>query len=218
MVLAKINLTVPEDIKVGSLSGGQKTKLGIAKLLLTEPTTLLLDEPTNNLDLESIEWLEEFVRQFQGSILVISHDRSFLDATVEKILELDPYTHTINTYNGGYSNFALEKKKRYENKMDEYTDFLEKKASMEIWINKKQQELSAHSNPKGGRQLEAMKKRYEREITDNAVEKPREYAQLNIQKLGDETHRKKVIFLLRIFNITIFFLVSDLLLLYYWRR
>src|SRR5207248_1953149 len=111
---------------------------------------------------------------FQGSVLVISHDRSFLDATVEKIFELDPYSHAINVYHGGYSDFVIEKRKRYDNKMEEYADFPEKKKGMEAWIKKKQQELSVHSSTKGGRQLEAMKKRYEREIIDKSVERPRE--------------------------------------------
>ncbi|MEK7571247.1 MAG: ABC-F family ATP-binding cassette domain-containing protein [Patescibacteria group bacterium] len=194
MVLAEVNLPLETTTKIETLSGGQKTKVGLAKLLLTEPTTLLLDEPTNNLDLTSIEWLEQFIQNFDGNVFVISHDRSFLDATVTKIFELDPITHAVIHYTGNYSQFVLQKKKIYEKDLQEYADFVEKKKAMETWIKKKQQELSVHSSPKGGRQLEAMKKRYEREIEKNSLDKPQEYTRINIQQLGEETYAKKVIF------------------------
>lgn len=194
MVLAEIDLTVATDTFLATLSGGQKTKVGIAKLLLSEPTTLLLDEPTNNLDIESIEWLEQFVTQFTGSVLLISHDRSFLDTTIEKIFELDPSTHSINIYTGNYSQFVEEKQKQFDKQIQYYADFLERKKEIEEWINKKQQELSIHGSPKGGKQLEAMKKRYQREILNNSVEKPQEYKQIVINQLGEDVARKKVIF------------------------
>jgi len=79
------------DQTVESLSGGQKTRLGLALLLLQEPGILLLDEPTNHLDIEALTWLEDFVAGFRGSVLVVSHDREFLDRTVNRILYLDPH-------------------------------------------------------------------------------------------------------------------------------
>ena len=88
MALADVELTVSTDTKVDALSGGQKTKLGLAQLLIAEPTTLLLDEPTNNLDLDALNWLERFIKLFKGSVVIISHDRAFLDNTVHKILNL----------------------------------------------------------------------------------------------------------------------------------
>lgn len=94
------------DQTVVSLSGGQKTRLGLAMLLLQEPDLLLLDEPTNHLDLDALGWLEEFVVGFRGSVLVVSHDREFLDRTVQRILYLDPKTHRLLSYPGNYSDFA----------------------------------------------------------------------------------------------------------------
>ena len=88
------------------LSGGQKTRLGLATLLLREPDLLLLDEPTNHLDVEALEWLEEFVRAYPRAVLVVSHDRTFLDRTVARVLYLDPERRSVRGYTGGYSDFA----------------------------------------------------------------------------------------------------------------
>jgi ATP-binding cassette subfamily F protein 3 len=192
--LAEVNLDHNKETLISSLSGGQKTKLGIARLLLHDPTTLLLDEPTNNLDLESIKWLEQFIRQFQGIVIVVSHDRTFLDRVVNAIFELDPYSHALNIYQGGYTDFSYQKTKRFEKQMDAYSDYEEKKKTMEDWIAKKKEQLSVHSNPKVGRQLQAMKTRYEREILKNPVEKPLEYKKMKISNMGEDSYKKKVVF------------------------
>lgn len=91
---------------VATLSGGQKTRLGLATLLLSEPDLLLLDEPTNHLDVAALEWLESFVQNYPRAALIVSHDRAFLDRTVTRVLYLDPETHTITSYAGNYSDFA----------------------------------------------------------------------------------------------------------------
>lgn len=94
------------DHLVSALSGGQQTRLGLAGLLLSEPGLLLLDEPTNHLDVDALEWLEGFVRSYPRSVLVVSHDRRFLDATVTRILYLDAEKRTLKSYVGNYSDFA----------------------------------------------------------------------------------------------------------------
>ncbi len=99
---------------VATLSGGQKTRLGLGTLLLREPDLLLLDEPTNHLDIEALEWLEGFAQAYPGAVLIVSHDREFLDHTVSRILYLDPDTRTIKSYVGNYSDFAGAREREHE--------------------------------------------------------------------------------------------------------
>ncbi len=93
--------------QVCTLSGGQKTRVFLGKLLLTKPDLLLLDEPTNHLDIESIQWLEDFLKGYSGSVLIISHDRYFLDRTVTKIIDIENGKSSV--YNGNYTFFAKQK-------------------------------------------------------------------------------------------------------------
>ncbi len=110
-VLAGLGLAhVARTAPVTALSGGQKTRLGLALLLLSEPDLLLLDEPTNHLDLEALDWLEGFVRTYPGTVLLVSHDRAFLDRTVTRILWLDPERRRIASYPGTYRDFAAARR------------------------------------------------------------------------------------------------------------
>lgn len=102
------------------LSGGQKTKVLIAKMLLSNPNLLFLDEPTNYLDIESLKWLEKYLEGFKGALVIISHDRYFLDEVVNTVWELTP--NIIEVYNGNYSNYAIEKNKRFDEKMKDYVN------------------------------------------------------------------------------------------------
>ena len=113
---------LPPDRPVRHLSGGQKTRLMLARVLLEEPHLLLLDEPTNHLDIEMLEWLEEWIRKFNGAALIVSHDRAFLDHTVTSILELDPITHGITSYPGNYADYLEQKLSEREKQAQAYQD------------------------------------------------------------------------------------------------
>jgi ATP-binding cassette subfamily F protein 3 len=113
---------LPLDTPIAHLSGGQKTRLMLARVLLEEPHLLLLDEPTNHLDIEMLEWLEGWLNRFQGAALVVSHDRAFLDNTVTSILELDPKTQSMKTYPGDYTEYLETKQREFEKQYDEYQD------------------------------------------------------------------------------------------------
>jgi ATPase subunit of ABC transporter with duplicated ATPase domains len=107
-------LQIDENMKgmlFEQLSGGEKTRVILGKILLEEPDILLLDEPTNHLDLVTIEWLEEFLKEYKGSALIISHDRFFLDTVVSKVYELE-YDH-VEQYLGNYSYYVVEKERRF---------------------------------------------------------------------------------------------------------
>jgi ATPase subunit of ABC transporter with duplicated ATPase domains len=93
------------------LSGGEKTRVMLARILLEEPDVLLLDEPTNHLDLETIQWLEGFLKEYKGTVLAISHDRYFLDSIANKIIELE--FSRANIYQGNYSYYTIEKERRF---------------------------------------------------------------------------------------------------------
>lgn len=104
----------PEDFDRGvqSLSGGQKTRLALAKLLLQKYDLLILDEPTNHLDMQTLNWLEKFLANYKGALLIVSHDRYFLDKVVNQVFELRD--HTLHSYTGNYSAYVIEKNKRLE--------------------------------------------------------------------------------------------------------
>lgn len=106
------------DKKISSLSGGQKTRVFLSRLLLLKPDIILLDEPTNHLDMTSIAWLETFLTNYPGAIIIVSHDRYFLDKIVTHVIEIE--NHTIRSYTGNYSAFAEKKEKIRDAELKHY--------------------------------------------------------------------------------------------------
>jgi ATPase subunit of ABC transporter with duplicated ATPase domains len=121
---------VPPDAWISTLSGGQKTRLALAGVLLAHPQLMILDEPTNHLDLPMLEWLEGWLNGFRGGALVVSHDRAFLDRTVTSILELDPHTHAVREYEGDYSAYREAKDAERARREQAYSDQQEEIAEL----------------------------------------------------------------------------------------
>ncbi len=113
---------LPADTPISHLSGGQKTRLMLAKVLMEQPNLLLLDEPTNHLDIEMLEWLEDWLDQFEGAVLIVSHDRVFLDNTINSILELDGTNHEVRSFDGNYTDYLQQKEHEYETHYQEFRD------------------------------------------------------------------------------------------------
>ena len=121
------------DKPISILSGGEKTRVLLGKLLLKKPTLLLLDEPTNHLDSEAIEWLEVFLKQYKGTVILISHDRYFLDQVVNRVFEI--HNKKLKTYNGNYSDFieasAVEKELELKKFEDQQKDIKKQEESID---------------------------------------------------------------------------------------
>ena len=105
-----LNIAHLLETEWGDLSGGERTKVGLAQMLIKPTDLLLLDEPTNHLDFKSIEWLANYIESYEGAAVIVSHDRYFLDETVNQIMEIDQ--KVLHTYNGNYSYFVEEREKR----------------------------------------------------------------------------------------------------------
>ncbi|WP_032122155.1 ribosomal protection-like ABC-F family protein [Clostridium amazonitimonense] len=122
------------NIKVSKLSGGQKTKLSLAKILLNEPDLLMLDEPTNHLDLEALNWLESYLKNYKGAVLIVSHDRYFLDSTVSVIYEIE--RGKSKRYTGNYSKYISLKSEEKELHVKNYERQQEEIERLQTFVDK----------------------------------------------------------------------------------
>ncbi|HLY29353.1 MAG TPA: ABC-F family ATP-binding cassette domain-containing protein [Aggregatilineales bacterium] len=154
------------------LSGGQKTRALLARLLLESPDLLVLDEPTNHLDIAAVEWLESFLNTWKGAVLVVSHDRYFMDHVVSNIWELD--WGYLEVFSGNYSHYVRQREERHAAHWDEYEAQQEKIAKEEDFIRRN----IAGQNT---RQAKGRLKRLERLKRDELITRPRESSTLNIK-------------------------------------
>lgn len=182
-------LQITEAIKempFQSLSGGEKTRVTLGKILLEEPDILLLDEPTNHLDLETINWLENFLKEYKGCVLIISHDRYFLDNVVEKIIELE-YSKA-NIYYGNYSYYVLEKERRFLIDYNNYQNQQKKIEQMENQIKRYRIWGAMRDSDKMYKRAKELEKRLEKiEVQDRPVldSKKVRFNQENIERTGN---------------------------------
>ncbi len=197
---------LPEGISVYQLSGGQKTRLGLAKILLEEPDVLVLDEPTNHLDIEMLEWLEGWIATFPGGVLVVSHDRTFLDNTVAKIFDLDPISHNIYQYPGNYSQYLEQYLNNQEKQLSAYRDqvYEIRKMKQDIAKTKNQAyrvEITTTSREpnvrryakKVARKAKSREKKLERyQDSDDRVEKPGQSWQMKVDFADAKHHSQRV--------------------------
>ncbi len=122
-VLAEVGLDhLTSDTPVGRLSGGQKTRLRLAAVLLHDPQLLVLDEPTNHLDVTALEWLESWLEDFEGGALIVSHDRTFLDNTVTRIVAIDQRSHTARVFEGNYTQYVRTVRSELDKQWAEWRD------------------------------------------------------------------------------------------------
>ncbi|MCE5038982.1 ribosomal protection-like ABC-F family protein [Staphylococcus auricularis] len=137
-VASGLNISHLLDSEWGSLSGGERTKVGIAQILIQSTDLLLLDEPTNHLDIKAIEWLTQYIANYEGAVVIVSHDRYFLDETVNQIMEIDQ--QNLHVYEGNYSHFVEEREKRvlaefeaYQNQQKKIKKMKESIKQLRIW-------------------------------------------------------------------------------------
>lgn len=156
------------DRKINTLSGGQKTRVFLAKLLLEEPDIILLDEPTNHLDLKSIEWLESYLLNYKGAVIIVSHDRYFLDKIVSKVIDIE--NSNVQMYLGNYTDFSNKKQMLLDAKMKEYLNQQQEIKHQEAVITK----LKQFNREKSIKRAESRQKQLEK---IERVEAPQTYSE-----------------------------------------
>ncbi len=190
--LSQVGLpTLDTQLAIILLSGGQKTRLALAKLLLEHPTTLLLDEPTNHLDAGGIQFLEKLVREFSGAVVIVSHDRAFLNKCVNAIVEFDMQSKNINEYTGNYDAYLEERTIRHARTEELYKVQETKKKHMEAKL--KEMQILGARDMLDGKVIRAWKKRMDREIYSQGIARPQHNVAIKNLRFEGNTHSGKLI-------------------------
>lgn len=190
--LSEVGLSsIDRSLTLVSLSGGQKTRLALAKIFLERPTTLLLDEPTNHLDSQGITFLETAVRNFNGAVVVVSHDRAFLNTCVNKIVEFDTQTKNINEYIGNYDAYLAERDIRRARTTALYKVQQTKKKGMEAKL--KEMQVLAARDQLDGAVIRAWKKRMEREVYSQEIIRPTNTIAIKNLRFDGSAHHGKLL-------------------------
>ncbi len=164
------------NTEYNKLSGGEKTLINLASLILSEPDILLLDEPTNNLDIDTLEWFEEYLKEYKGAILIVSHDRYFLDNVVNKIIAIEKGTSEI--YHGNYSYYLKESEKRLMLEFQNYKNQQKQIKAIEETIKRLKEWGRQGDNPIFFRRAASMQKRLDKM---EKIDKPKEKKDLPIK-------------------------------------
>ncbi len=170
------------DMPVAHLSGGQKTRALLARLLLESPDILLLDEPTNHLDLQAIEWLEGHLNTWEGTVILVAHDRYFMDRVVRKVWEFS--FGQLEIYNGNYSHYIQQRDARYERRLKEYK-------AQQAFIAKEEDYIRRYMAGQRTRQAQGRLKRLERFKRDKALDMPREEHSISLQFTDAPAQRRQ---------------------------
>ena len=183
------------DKEFNLLSGGEKTTVILGKLLMDNPDILLLDEPTNHLDMDSIEWIERYLNNYDGIVIIVSHDRYFLDNVVSKIIEIEDMES--KTYKGNYSSYVKQKEEKLLEQMHNYKEQQKEIKSMESTIKDLRDWAIRADNSKFFKRAASMEKRLERMKSNEDAQKPKienKTMKLNFknsERSGEETIKAK---------------------------
>ncbi|MBT4513945.1 MAG: ABC-F family ATP-binding cassette domain-containing protein [Chloroflexi bacterium] len=193
-ILDSLGLTGKEDQEIGSLSGGEKNILSLARALLIEPNFLVLDEPGNHLDFMGLAWLEEFLLRFKGAVLVVSHNRHTLDRVAQGILELE--NGTVTRYKGGYSEYRATKLRNLISQQADYAANQKRLGRLEDLVKRLALTARARPSTAAGKRLRARRSQLNRE-TAHAVERPEIDTSAIEANFGSERTQSNIVLRLR---------------------